>query len=164
MRALTLATNRPRPIPAQPQNYKLHNFWQLGLVASTGFARPRKCRQNRAYFYIAETRNGSPAKLKSPDGVAGNPVKVALGLFAARPRAGEEARGADNDPIVRVSAGRLRHALHNYYANGGCDDPIIIELPLGNYVPVFSAYTKRRQPRNHIQNLRHSVALKVREH
>jgi hypothetical protein len=77
---------------------------------------------------------------------------------------GRESKGADNDPIVRVSAGRLRHALHNYYANGGCDDPIIIELPRGNYVPVLSANTKRRQPRNHIQNLRHSVALKVREH
>jgi hypothetical protein len=41
------------------------------------------------------------------------------------------------DPIVRVEAGRLRRALKKYYANGGQNDPIVIELPRGSYVPVF---------------------------
>src|ERR1700730_4238396 len=36
------------------------------------------------------------------------------------------------DPIVRVEAGRLRRALDRYYANGGTDDPIAIELPRGS--------------------------------
>jgi len=43
------------------------------------------------------------------------------------------------DPIVRVEAGRLRRALARYYANGGREDPIAIELPRGGYVPVFRA-------------------------
>ena len=43
------------------------------------------------------------------------------------------------DPIVRVEAARLRHALEQYYATEGRDDPLVIELPLGRYVPVFRA-------------------------
>lgn len=42
-----------------------------------------------------------------------------------------------NDPIVRVEAGRLRRALQHYYANGGAGDPVVIEMPRGHYVPEF---------------------------
>src|SRR4051794_28797986 len=42
-----------------------------------------------------------------------------------------------DDPIVRVEAMRLRRALQRYYANGGSDDLVRIELPVGSYVPVF---------------------------
>ena len=42
-----------------------------------------------------------------------------------------------NDPIVRVEAGRLRAALARYYAGPGRDDPLVIEVPRGTYVPVF---------------------------
>jgi hypothetical protein len=41
------------------------------------------------------------------------------------------------DPIVRVEAGRLRAALAHYYAGSGRDDPVVIELWRGSYVPVF---------------------------
>lgn len=50
-------------------------------------------------------------------------------------------RGTDfdpqNDPIVRVEAGRLRQALTRYYAKDGRDDPVLIDLPRGTYVPSF---------------------------
>ncbi|TMI99962.1 MAG: hypothetical protein E6G97_20440 [Alphaproteobacteria bacterium] len=42
-----------------------------------------------------------------------------------------------DDPIVRVEATRLRRALNRYYENGGRQDPVQIDLPLGSYVPVF---------------------------
>jgi tetratricopeptide (TPR) repeat protein len=42
-----------------------------------------------------------------------------------------------SDPIVRVEATRLRRALTRYYANGGSNDALVIELPLGSYVPAF---------------------------
>jgi len=52
-------------------------------------------------------------------------------------------RGADfdpqNDPIVRVEAGRLRQALSRYYAEEGRGDRIIIDLPRGSYVPTFQS-------------------------
>lgn len=51
-------------------------------------------------------------------------------------------RGADFDPridsAVRVDARRLRAKLDEYYAGEGSDDPVMIELPKGGYVPVFN--------------------------
>lgn len=41
------------------------------------------------------------------------------------------------DPIVRVEAARLRRALAGYFAGDGAGRPIIIEIPLGHYVPIF---------------------------
>lgn len=41
------------------------------------------------------------------------------------------------DAIVRVEGGRLRSALARYYDEDGADDPVIIEVPLGSYVPQF---------------------------
>jgi adenylate cyclase len=41
------------------------------------------------------------------------------------------------DPIVRVEAGRLRRALDRYYITAGSDDPILIAIPKGAYVPTF---------------------------
>ncbi len=48
------------------------------------------------------------------------------------------------DPIVRVEAGRLRRALQQYYAGPGVDDPVIIDLPLGGYIPEFRRRTEHR--------------------
>lgn len=41
------------------------------------------------------------------------------------------------DPIVRVEATRLRSKLKEYYATEGRDDPILIELHKGSYMPAF---------------------------
>jgi serine/threonine-protein kinase len=41
------------------------------------------------------------------------------------------------DPIVRVEAGRLRARLKQYYETEGREDPLIISLPKGCYVPRF---------------------------
>lgn len=49
------------------------------------------------------------------------------------------------DAIVRIHAGRLRRALKEYYYDAGKNDPIVIEIPKGSYIPVF-------QPRNTIEN------------
>jgi hypothetical protein len=42
------------------------------------------------------------------------------------------------DAIVRSQAWRLRSKLKDYYANEGAEDPLVIDLPKGHYVPVFS--------------------------
>jgi hypothetical protein len=41
------------------------------------------------------------------------------------------------DSIVRIHAGRLRQALSRYYEDMGVNDPIIIGIPKGKYVPCF---------------------------
>jgi tetratricopeptide (TPR) repeat protein len=48
------------------------------------------------------------------------------------------------DPIVRVEATRLRRALARYYSGPGAADEVLIEIPLGGYVPAF---TRRLPPR-----------------
>lgn len=45
------------------------------------------------------------------------------------------------DPIVRVEARRLREKLTRYYQQNGCSDDIVIEIPRGQYVPLFTSRT-----------------------
>jgi hypothetical protein len=65
---------------------------------------------------------------------------------------GVEALGRDAsfdpqvDPIVRVEATRLRRAMERYYAGAGVDDPIIIDLPRGSYVPTFTRRDTAARP------------------
>jgi len=49
----------------------------------------------------------------------------------------DEGFDPQSDAIVRVEAGRLRKALARFYATEGRDNPLVIELPRGRYVPVF---------------------------
>lgn len=41
------------------------------------------------------------------------------------------------DPIVRVQMHRLRQKLKEYYATEGAGDPLVLEIPKGNYLPTF---------------------------
>jgi hypothetical protein len=48
----------------------------------------------------------------------------------------------DTDAIVRVTAIRVRRSLKAYYALEGTDDSIIVDIPNGQYIPVFSRKPK----------------------
>jgi hypothetical protein len=41
------------------------------------------------------------------------------------------------DSVVRVEAHRLRDKLERYYETEGADDPVVISLQVGNYIPQF---------------------------
>ena len=75
-------------------------------------------------FVVELTLAGDSARIKA--------YTIALGALG---------RGSNfdpqTDPIVRVEAGRLRHALTRYYADTGRNDPVAIDMPRGTYVPVF---------------------------
>ncbi len=43
-----------------------------------------------------------------------------------------------DDPVVRIEAGRLRRALERYYLVAGQDDPVTIEVAKGGYAPSFT--------------------------
>jgi TolB-like protein len=43
-----------------------------------------------------------------------------------------------DDPFVRIEAGRLRRILERYYLIAGQKDPIRIDIPKGGYVPAIS--------------------------
>ena len=53
------------------------------------------------------------------------------------------------DSTVRMQAGRLRDKLREYYATIGQNDPLVIEIPKGAYVPRWQIVerTPRRLPR-----------------
>lgn len=66
-------------------------------------------------------------------------------------------RGVDYDPqsdtIVRVQIHRLRLKVKEYYETDGINDPILVEIPKGHYIPAFelrqpaSSKTDRSQAR-----------------
>lgn len=68
-----------------------------------------------------------------------------------------------NDPIVRVEAVRLRRALETYYATDGRDDPIVIAMPSGSYVPTFQVNTARSRGIGGMQRLRRQAADRIRD-
>lgn len=43
-----------------------------------------------------------------------------------------------DDPVVRIEAGRLRRILERYYLVAGQNDPIKIDIPKGGYVPAIT--------------------------
>jgi hypothetical protein len=43
----------------------------------------------------------------------------------------------NSNSVVRVTAGEIRRRLAQYYAEANLEDEIVIELPLGSYVPEF---------------------------
>lgn len=43
------------------------------------------------------------------------------------------------DTLVRVQASQLRKKLQQYFAEDGKEEPMVIDLPKGGYVPVFKA-------------------------
>jgi TolB-like protein/Flp pilus assembly protein TadD len=62
------------------------------------------------------------------------------------------------DATVRVEAGRLRSRLHEYYAEDGKHDPLIIDIPKGGYRAVF---TKRPPTATTVDEARPSPAVPV---
>ncbi|MGR9135750.1 adenylate cyclase [Rhizobium leguminosarum] len=44
---------------------------------------------------------------------------------------------SQDDPVVRIGAGRLRQSLERYYLVAGQDDPVRMDIPKGGYVPTF---------------------------
>ena len=76
-------------------------------------------------FVVEETLSGRSHRLKG--------YTIAVEVFG---RAKDF--DANLDPIVRIQAGRLRRALEHYYLVAGGDDPVVVGVPKGGYVPVFT--------------------------
>src|SRR5262247_2377111 len=93
------------------------------VLASPGFARNE--RMSRFLRFVVERHlEGRDQELKES--------LIAIEVFGRLP-------GYDSkqDPIVRTEASRLRARLSEYYLGDGKDDPLIIEVPKGGYVPVI---------------------------
>ena len=93
------------------------------ICASSDFRRSERLKRFLRYI-VAEKLAGQDARLKA--------YSIALAVFD-RPTSFD----AQIDPVVRIEAGRLRRALERYYHAAGRDDPLVITVPRGAYVPRF---------------------------
>ncbi|KQV27304.1 hypothetical protein [Rhizobium sp. Root1204] len=94
------------------------------LLADSRFLSPERNR-NFLRFIASEYFEGRAEAIKA--------YTIAVDVFG-RPANFD----ASVDPIVRIEATRLRAALTQYYEVHGSDTGIRVDLPRGQYVPVFS--------------------------
>lgn len=93
------------------------------LIASPEFNIPGRAKKFLRYI-VEETLAGRAARIKA----------YTVGTEVFERDAGFDAQ---NDPVVRIEAGRLRRALERYYLVAGAADSVTISIPKGGYVPLF---------------------------
>jgi TolB-like protein len=89
------------------------------ILASRTFARAARA-SDLLKFLVGETLAGLGARLKG--------YTIGVEVFG-RP----DDFDPQNDPLVRVEAGRLRRRLLAYYSDEGRNDPVRVDLPRGSY-------------------------------
>jgi TolB-like protein len=104
------------------------------ILASGEFCSPESGRK-LLRFVVTETLEGRSRYLKG--------LTVAQGVFGRGTRF-----DAQNDPVVRTAAGRLRRELERYYLVAGRSDRVTISIPKGGYVPFFEYSSKPSGPRD----------------
>ena len=95
------------------------------IVASPGFAPAIRLRRLLEYL-VTETLQGRGSRIKA--------YSIATEVLG-RPASFDPQK----DPIVRIEAARLRRELEHYYLTDGRDDPVVIDVPKGAYVPRFKS-------------------------
>jgi adenylate cyclase len=94
------------------------------ITASEEFDNAEKLRQFLGYV-VEKTLENHPRRIKQ--------YSIAVEALGY----GEDFN-PDSNTTVRLLAGRLRRALERYYARQGYEDSIRIDIPKGQYVPIFS--------------------------
>jgi TolB-like protein len=96
------------------------------IRASPAFDAPGRAQKFLCYV-VEEALQGRADRIKA--------YSIALEVF------GRNATfDAQNDPVVRIEAGRVRRALEHYYLLAGQRDPVLITIPKGGYVPAFTRF------------------------
>ncbi len=78
--------------------------------------------------------------------LAGHNDEITEYLIAARVFGKEHDFDPGSDTVVRTQAYRLRTKLKEYYESAGSEDPVVIEIPKGRYIPTFSLREGSRHP------------------
>lgn len=97
---------------------------QLDRILSNGLFSNAPALCNFLRFTVEETLNGHASGLKQ--------YTIAVTALGRRSDFNPQL-----DSIVRIQAGRLRKVLGDYYDGPGRQDPILIELTKGSYIPLF---------------------------
>src|SRR5215472_16942910 len=99
------------------------------VLASRGFSRNE--RQSRFLRFVVEQH------------LAGRSEELKESVIAVEVLGRSPDHNPKQDSIVRTEAARLRARLSEYYLGKGKDDPLVIELPKGGYVPVLRPVVPR---------------------
>ena len=102
------------------------------IRSSSEFDVPERARQFLAYV-VGETVAGRANRIKA--------YSIAIEIYG---RSGSF--DPQMDPVVRIQAGLIRRGLEHYYLVSGQDDPIVVTMPKGGYVPVFSRRNEATPP------------------
>lgn len=108
------------PEPESPDVWKALNR----LTTSRGMRRAKKLTE-LLRFLVEMTLNGNAHYLKE--------TTIGVSVFGRPPDYDPK-----NDASVRSQASRLRAKLKRYYATEGYRDPLIIDIPKGQYAASFS--------------------------
>ncbi len=115
----TAVENKSRlPVPAEAVQEQLAR-----ILAAPDFAHSQ---QLSAFlrFVVEKTLAGQEKEIKQ--------YTVAVEALGRSPEFDPQ-----TDPIVRITAGRLRQALAQYYETAWAQDPVLITIPKGRYIPAF---------------------------
>lgn len=110
------------------------------LVAHPLFANSKRYPALLAYV-VEQTLLGNAAELKERS--------IGIEVFGRSP-----SYDANADPVVRITAGEVRKRLSQYYYDAAHDGELVIELPIGSYVPNFRAAPDPRVPEQRIPDQR----------
>ncbi|MBX4998674.1 hypothetical protein [Rhizobium lentis] len=102
------------------------------ILASPEFHAPERGRRFLQYI-VEEMLEGRGEQLKA--------YTIAQAVFGR-----DASFDAQNDPVVRIEAGRIRRALERYYLVSGSSDPIGITIPKGGYSPHFTSSNGSANP------------------
>ncbi|OAV50589.1 adenylate cyclase [Rhizobium sp. WYCCWR10014] len=75
-------------------------------------------------YVVSETLEGRGNRIKA--------YSIAIEVF------GRDPGFTQDDPVVRIEAGRLRRSLERYYLVAGQHDSVRIDIPKGGYIPTFA--------------------------
>jgi hypothetical protein len=95
------------------------------VAASAAFQKSPRLRE--LLFYLCRCALQDPRSCASEQ-------QVGVQVFARQP-----GYDSSTDTIVRVHVSHLRRKLEHYFLSEGRDEPVVIDLPKGSYVPVFRA-------------------------
>lgn len=98
---------------------------QLQTILSSAEFYATEHQKNFLIFVVEESLAGNSDQLKG--------YTVATQVFGR-----SQDFDSQTDPIVSIQANKLRRALEHYYLVDGKQDPVLIDIPKGTYVPVFT--------------------------
>jgi hypothetical protein len=84
-------------------------------------------------YAVEETLKGNGAELKERS--------IGIEVFGRSP-----SYDANADPVVRITAGEVRKRLMQYYYDSAHDGEVVVELPVGSYIPLFHTVEPPMEP------------------